>query len=144
MMTVTLIIRQETEADGLTVVTIQQPGTAGIKGTEEKRNIPKAGGDKMWRDHEDHVFGHVKGIYVNATLTDSTNIYEKDIPNGSQTPSSATLMKMRHSSRPDGSMVQTISTHTSKAKEMVGLPAKFGDSQKLRVAERSFENTSDE
>jgi len=74
MMTVTLIIRQEVEADGVTVVTIQQPGTAGIKGTEEKRNIPVAGGDKLWRDHEDHVFGHVKGYtqwIKNEDLSDS-------------------------------------------------------------------------
>src|ERR1700753_2917454 len=59
-MTVTLIIKQSTEADGTENIVITQPGTAGIKGTEEKRHIP-TGTEKEWRDHEDHVFGHVKG-----------------------------------------------------------------------------------
>ena len=60
-MTVTLIIRQSSEEDGTENIVIQQPGAAGIKGTEEKRHIPTSN-EKEWGDHEDHVFGHVKGM----------------------------------------------------------------------------------
>jgi hypothetical protein len=58
-MTVTLIVKQSTEEDGGESILIQQPGAAGIKGTEEKRHIP-ADNDKEYRDHQDHIFGTVK------------------------------------------------------------------------------------
>lgn len=56
MMTVTLHIRQFVDSDGLEHIDIEQPGAAGIKGTSEKRNL-----NGEWKDHEDHVFGAVKG-----------------------------------------------------------------------------------
>jgi hypothetical protein len=61
-MTVTLNITQSTDEDGSESIVIKQPGFAGLKGTEEKRHIPK-GDDKEWRDHQDHIFGHVKGNF---------------------------------------------------------------------------------
>jgi hypothetical protein len=58
-MTVTLNITQTADDDG-DHIHIKQPGFAGLKGTEENRHIPK-GSEKEWRDHQDHIFGHVKG-----------------------------------------------------------------------------------
>jgi len=66
-MTVKLIIRQHTDEDGTERIAIVQPGAAGIKGTEEKRHIP-VGDEKEWNDHEDHVFGHVKGRFIHVIL----------------------------------------------------------------------------
>ncbi len=60
-MTVTLIIRQSKDEDGTGHIDITQPGFAGIKGTEEKRVIPPTRDEKIWSDHTDHIFGHVKG-----------------------------------------------------------------------------------
>ncbi|KAE9986332.1 hypothetical protein Vi05172_g287 [Venturia inaequalis] len=56
MITVTLITKQY-EEDGKVHIDIEQPGTAGIKGTSEHRVVE--GG---WSEHEDHIFGAVKGI----------------------------------------------------------------------------------
>lgn len=56
MMTVTLHINSSKDAEGNTVIDIEQPGFAGYKGTHEKRVLSGA-----WNEHTDHVFGHVKG-----------------------------------------------------------------------------------
>jgi hypothetical protein len=64
-MTVKLEIEQSTDEEGVEHIVITQPGAAGIKGTQEKRHIPK-GDEKSWTDHKDHVFGHVKGTYANV------------------------------------------------------------------------------
>jgi hypothetical protein len=61
-MTVTLIIRQSKDEDGTGHIDIVQPGFAGIQGTEEKRVIPPTKDEKVWSDHKDHIFGHVKGV----------------------------------------------------------------------------------
>jgi len=55
-MTVTLVTKQYTDEEGDIHIDIVQPGTAGIKGTEELRTV-----NGEWRDHEDHIFGAVKG-----------------------------------------------------------------------------------
>jgi len=60
-MTVKLEIEQTTDEDGGETITITQPGAAGLPGTQEKRHIPKDD-EKEWRDHKDHIFGHVKGF----------------------------------------------------------------------------------
>jgi hypothetical protein len=57
LITVTLIVKEYRDADGKFHIDIEQPGTAGIKGTSELRTVN--GG---WNEHEDHIFGHVKGI----------------------------------------------------------------------------------
>jgi len=77
MMTVILIIRQSTDPDGIEHIDIVQPGAAGIKGTEEKRQIPK-GDEKLWSDHEDHVFGHVKGYTQWRKLSDLSDTDEDE------------------------------------------------------------------
>jgi hypothetical protein len=64
-MTVTLIIKQYINEDGDECVDIVQPGAAGIKGTEEKRCLTGE-----WRDHEDHIFGAVKGTSKWIKLSD--------------------------------------------------------------------------
>jgi len=56
MMTVTLITKQYTDEEGKVHIDIRQPGYAGIEGTTELRTL-----DSEWRDHEDHIFGLVKG-----------------------------------------------------------------------------------
>jgi len=56
LMTVTLIVKQYKDDGGVVHIDIEQPGAAGIKGTTEERQI-----DGTWREHEDHVFGAVKG-----------------------------------------------------------------------------------
>jgi hypothetical protein len=61
-MTPTLHVEQKTEEDGTEIIAITQPGAAGFKGTQETRRIP-SGDEKSWRDHTDHVFGHVKGKF---------------------------------------------------------------------------------
>ena len=67
MMTVTLVIHQTTDSKSdnkghydATEIVIKQPGAAGFPGTEERREIG-ADNARVWRDHEDHVFGSVKG-----------------------------------------------------------------------------------
>jgi hypothetical protein len=55
-MTVTLVIKEYTDDDGTVHIDIVQPGTAGIEGTSELRQV-----NGEWRDHEDHIFGLVKG-----------------------------------------------------------------------------------
>ncbi|KAF2674340.1 hypothetical protein BT63DRAFT_419635 [Microthyrium microscopicum] len=81
MMTVTLIVKQYTDEEGIEHIDIVQPGAAGIKGTEEKRSIPQ-GDEKLWTDHEDHVFGHVKGYTQWRKLSDlgddEDNTFVKD------------------------------------------------------------------
>jgi hypothetical protein len=61
LITVTVIVTQSTNEDGSEQIDIVQPGAAGVKGTEEKRTIPKDPAEKLWRDHEDTIFGAVKG-----------------------------------------------------------------------------------
>jgi len=56
MMTVALVIKEYKDDDGVTHIDIEQPGAAGIKGTTELRQL-----DGSWREHEDHIFGAVKG-----------------------------------------------------------------------------------
>jgi len=56
MMTVTLHVKQYKDDDGVTHIDIEQPGTAGFSGTTEERQL-----DGTWHEHEDHVFGAVKG-----------------------------------------------------------------------------------
>ncbi|KAF2436499.1 hypothetical protein EJ08DRAFT_602467, partial [Tothia fuscella] len=56
MMTVTLVTKQYKDDEGVVHIDIEQPGAAGIKGTTELRQL-----DGTWREHEDHVFGAVKG-----------------------------------------------------------------------------------
>lgn len=55
-MTVTLVTKQYKDDEGVTHIDIEQPGAAGIKGTTELRQL-----DSSWREHEDHIFGAVKG-----------------------------------------------------------------------------------
>jgi hypothetical protein len=64
MITVTLVTKQY-EEDGKTHIDIEQPGAAGIKGTTENRVVE--GG---WSEHEDHIFGPVKGITKWAKLSE--------------------------------------------------------------------------
>jgi len=77
LMTVTLIVRQSTEEDGGESILIQQPGTAGIEGTEEKRHIP-ADNDKEYRDHQDHIFGTVKSYSQWRKLSELSDTDEDD------------------------------------------------------------------
>jgi len=78
LMTVTLIIRQSTDEDGTERITITQPGAAGIKGTEEKREIPPNKDDKVWNDHTDHIFGYVKGYSQWRTLSELSDTDEDE------------------------------------------------------------------
>jgi len=55
-MTVTLVTKQYKDDAGVVHIDIEQPGAAGIKGTTELRQL-----DGTWNEHEDHVFGAVKG-----------------------------------------------------------------------------------
>jgi len=68
-MTVTLNITQTTDSDGTAILKITQPGPAGFKGTEEIRHLP-LDNDLLWRDHEDYIFGAVKGFSRFFKLTD--------------------------------------------------------------------------
>jgi hypothetical protein len=68
-MTVYLHITQTKEEDGTEVINIYQPGIAGFEGTREARRLPPAGSDKVWRDHQDHVFGAVKGKLISDLVT---------------------------------------------------------------------------
>jgi hypothetical protein len=69
MMNVTLVTKQYKDDEGVVHIDIVQPGAAGIKGTSEARQI-----DGTWREHEDHIFGAVKGttkwINVSSDLKD--------------------------------------------------------------------------
>jgi len=56
LMTVTLVVKQYVDEDGVEHIDITQPGAAGIEGTKELRHL-----NGEWRDHEDHIFGLVKG-----------------------------------------------------------------------------------
>jgi hypothetical protein len=55
-MTVTLVTKEYKDDAGVFHIDIEQPGAAGIKGTTELRQL-----DDSWQEHEDHVFGAVKG-----------------------------------------------------------------------------------
>jgi len=57
LLTITLIVKEYRDADGKYHIDIEQPGAAGIKGTSEHRTVN--GG---WSEHEDHIFGAVKGL----------------------------------------------------------------------------------
>lgn len=54
--TVTLHVKQEVAADGFTHITIANTVTGGIKGTTEARTL-----DYTYREHEDHIFGSLRG-----------------------------------------------------------------------------------
>ena len=54
--TITLHVKDYKAEDGLEHIDIEQIGTGGLKGTTELRTY-----DDQWREHTDHVFGHVKG-----------------------------------------------------------------------------------
>jgi len=56
MMTVTLNVKEYKDEAGVTHIDIEQPGAAGLKGTSEMRQL-----DGSWQEHEDHIFGAVKG-----------------------------------------------------------------------------------
>jgi len=56
MMSVTLNVKQYVDDEGITHIDIDQPGAAGIGGTSEKRIL-----HGEWNEHEDHIFGAVKG-----------------------------------------------------------------------------------
>jgi len=55
-MTITLITKEYTDDEGFTHIDIEQPGAAGFKGTTEERTL-----DGKVGEHEDHVFGAVRG-----------------------------------------------------------------------------------
>jgi len=54
--TVTLHVKQYTADDGITHIDIDQTATGGIKGTTELREL-----SWTFREHDDHIFGHLKG-----------------------------------------------------------------------------------
>jgi len=54
--TITLTIKEYTSEDSLTHIDIDQVATGGISGTTENRTL-----DWQFRDHEDGIFGKVKG-----------------------------------------------------------------------------------
>jgi hypothetical protein len=56
VMPVTLVIKEYTDDKGADHIDIEQPGAAGIKGTTERRIITDE-----WQEHEDHIFGRVRG-----------------------------------------------------------------------------------
>jgi hypothetical protein len=56
MMTVTLNVKQYVDDEGVTHIDIDQVGAAGVRGTTERRIL-----HGEWNQHEDHVFGAVKG-----------------------------------------------------------------------------------
>lgn len=56
MATITLHVKQYTSDDGNTHIDIDQTATGGIKGTTELREL-----NWTFRDHEDHLFGNLKG-----------------------------------------------------------------------------------
>jgi len=61
-MNVILHVTEWTDPDGgAWVIKCIQPGPAGMKGTTEERHLPKDN-DLDWRDHEDYIFGQVKGF----------------------------------------------------------------------------------
>jgi len=72
-MTVTLVTKQFVDEDGLEHINITQPGTAGIKGTEEQRNV-----NGEWKDHEDHIFGAVRGTTKWIKLSDLSDADEDE------------------------------------------------------------------
>ncbi|KAL2357696.1 hypothetical protein BJ546DRAFT_323271 [Cryomyces antarcticus] len=54
--TIVLHIKQYTDDAGAVHIDIDQTATGGIKGTREERTL-----DWAWREHEDHIFGKLKG-----------------------------------------------------------------------------------
>ncbi|TQS34688.1 hypothetical protein Golomagni_04920 [Golovinomyces magnicellulatus] len=56
LMTLTLNVKQTVDANGTTVIVIDQVGTAGFKGTTETRTL-----DSSLKTHDDYVFGTVEG-----------------------------------------------------------------------------------
>jgi len=62
--TVTLHVKQYSDA-GVTHIDIDQTATGGIKGTSENRTL-----DWTFREHEDHIFGHLKGKSRWVNLSD--------------------------------------------------------------------------
>jgi hypothetical protein len=54
--TVTLHVKQYSDEDGSTHIDIEQTATGGLKGTTELRHL-------VWtfQEHDDHIFGHLKG-----------------------------------------------------------------------------------
>ena len=73
LMAVTLIIKQYTDNKGLINIDIEQPGAAGIKGTTELRTI-----NGEWREHEDHIFGAVRGKNKWTKISDYKDDDEDD------------------------------------------------------------------
>lgn len=63
-MAVTLVIKEYTDEKGDLHIDIVQPGAVGIKGTTEKRILTGE-----WQEHEDHIFGSVKGTSKWAKLS---------------------------------------------------------------------------
>jgi len=66
--TVTLHVKQYT-TDGITHIDIDQTATGGIKGTTELREL-----NWTFREHDDHIFGHLKGKsrWLNLDLVEDT------------------------------------------------------------------------
>lgn len=54
--TITLHMKQYTDDEGVVRIDIEQTATGGIKGTAEKRHL-----DYKEGEHDDHIFGKVKG-----------------------------------------------------------------------------------
>jgi hypothetical protein len=67
--TITLYVNHFNEG-GVDHIDINQVGTGGFKGTTEKREL-----DGAMRDHEDHIFGKVKGF---SRWTDLDHLTESD------------------------------------------------------------------
>lgn len=74
LMTLTLIVTESTDANGTVHIDISQLAGPGLTGTKEKRHIPP-NGEKEWRDHEDHIFGHVKGTSIVYMLLTHCVVY---------------------------------------------------------------------
>jgi hypothetical protein len=69
---ITLHTKHTTDEKGIDHIDIEQTGTAGIKGTTEKRIL-----DSEEREHEDYIFGHVKGRSRWVKLDDLKEEYLK-------------------------------------------------------------------
>lgn len=54
--TITLYVKEYTDSSNIVHIDIDQTGPAGIKGTTELRQL-----DWIEREHEDHIFGKVRG-----------------------------------------------------------------------------------
>jgi hypothetical protein len=73
IMPVQLNIKQYTDDKGVVNIDIEQPGAAGIKGTTELRTL-----NGEWRDHEDHIFGAVRGKNSWSKISDYKDDSEED------------------------------------------------------------------